>query len=186
MCQPRHTPTHLHWLTRFHRDYFIGFAAVYLFSLFVRWGKSFKHGFHHRASFEVLADRMLKITIPSHVAHAPGQHFFFRFLDTGVHSWTSHPFTVASVSASGQMEIFARVGRGITERLASIAGDKDASVPVLLDGPYGGVGGEVGIYDRVLLIGGGSGEPSHAKFRQRSLTSLIPKADPLFLRLHAT
>ncbi|KAL8287102.1 hypothetical protein RQP46_004108 [Phenoliferia psychrophenolica] len=105
-------------------DYFIGFATVYLFSLLVRWGKSLKHGFGHRASFELLPDQMLRITIPSQLEYAPGQHFIFRFLGTGPHSWTSHPFTTASISSSGELEVFARVGRGITARLASMAADK--------------------------------------------------------------
>lgn len=135
-------------------DYFIGLAAVYIFSLAMRWGKSFKHGFHHRASVELLEDRMLKITIPSHVTWAPGQHFFFSFMIGGIQSLTSHPFTVASIASSGQIVVYARVGGGITARLAN-PGEKD--VRVLLDGPYGGIGGDLRMYDRVLLVGGGSG-----------------------------
>lgn len=135
-------------------DYFIGLAAVYIFSLAMRWGKSIKHGIHHRASVELLEDRMLKITIPSHVTWAPGQHFFFSFMIGGIQSLTSRPFTVASIASSGQIVVYARVGGGITARLAN-PGEKD--VRVLLDGPYGGIGGDLRIYDRVLLVGGGSG-----------------------------
>lgn len=100
---------------------------------------------------------MLRISIPTHIAWTPGQHFFFRFLETGAHSFTSHPFTVASLPASGNIEVFARVRRGVTTRLADVGGEKQVSIPVLLDGPYGGSSVSLETYDRVLLVGGGSG-----------------------------
>ncbi|KAM0748822.1 hypothetical protein T439DRAFT_357978 [Meredithblackwellia eburnea MCA 4105] len=135
-------------------DYFIGFAVVYLGSLLIRWGKSFKFGFAHRAKVQVLEDRMIKITIPTTTVNwAPGQHMFFRFRNLGIHSWTSHPFTIASIPTSGEIEVYARIGRGLTKRLAEV----NHEVPVLLDGAYGGVSGKLEAYDKVLLIGGGSG-----------------------------
>ena len=39
-------------------------------------------------------------------------------------------------------------------------GDREGrkmEVRVLLDGPYGGIGGDSGAYDRVVLVAGGSG-----------------------------
>ena len=110
----------------------------------------------------------MKIVIPTKVAWQPGQHFFVRFLNLGIHAGTSHPFTIASlpdaVSSEKRscgvrvMEVYARVHGGITARLAAAAqnGSLKAS-RVLLDGPYGGFEGNIKAYDRVLLLGGGSG-----------------------------
>lgn len=107
---------------------------------------------------------MVKITILTKVNWRPGQHFFVRFLDLGIHAATAHPFTVATLSKFGTkesgrtMEIYARVHGGITARLGAVA--KSGSVKtshVLLDGPYGGVEGNLHSFDRVLLLGGGSG-----------------------------
>lgn len=112
---------------------------------------------------------MVKITIPTRLRWHPGQHFFVRFLDLGIHAASSHPFTVASlpgdysVSEKGDdgrvIEMYARVRGGITARLENVAGSLKRS-RVLLDGPYGGFEGNLEIYDRVLLLAGGSGPSS--------------------------
>ncbi len=62
------------------------------------------------------------------------------------------------VSSERVIEVYARVHGGITARLAAAAqsGSLKAS-RVLLDGPYGGFEGNIKAYDRVLLLGGGSG-----------------------------
>ena len=54
------------------------------------------------------------------------------------------------------MEVFARVGGGTTKHLAER--DEAGSLPVILDGPYGGPNSTLEVYDRVLLVGGGSGK----------------------------
>ena len=112
---------------------------------------------------------MVKIVISTKVAWRPGQHFFVRFLNLGIHAGTSHPFTIASLpdvvsseksGSSGErvMEVYARVHGGITARLAAAAQSGSLKTSrVLLDGPYGGFGGNIKAYDRVLLLGGGSG-----------------------------
>ena len=112
---------------------------------------------------------MVKITIPTKLYWRPGQHFFVRFLDLGIHAASSHPFTVASltgdysVSEKGDdgrvIEMYARVRGGITARLSNVAGSLKRS-RVLLDGPYGGFEGNLEIYDRILLLAGGSGPSS--------------------------
>lgn len=108
---------------------------------------------------------MVKIMIPTRLKWRPGQHFFVRFLDLGIHAASSHPFTVASLSGSdakdsgsGVIEMYARVRGGITARLAAVAksGARKTS-RVLLDGPYGGIEANLRMYDRVLLLAGGSG-----------------------------
>lgn len=57
------------------------------------------------------------------------------------------------------MVVLIRQNAGMTARLARLAAKNGGKgVPVLLDGPYGGLGGaELSVYDRVLLIAGGSG-----------------------------
>lgn len=117
----------------------------------------------------MLPENMVKIVIPTKVAWRPGQHFFVRFLNLGIHAGTSHPFTIASLpdvvsseksGSSGErvMEVYARVHGGITARLAAAAQSGSLKTSrVLLDGPYGGFEGNIKAYDRVLLLGGGSG-----------------------------
>ena len=118
----------------------------------------------------MLPENMVKIIIPIKVAWRPGQHFFIRFLNLGIHAASSHPFTVANLpdmvvdsensKAGGErvMEVYARVHGGITARLAAVAQSGALKTSrVLLDGPYGGFEGNLKAYDRVLLLGGGSG-----------------------------
>ena len=105
---------------------------------------------------------MIKVTIPTKVSWRPGQHFFVRFLDLGIHAATSHPFTVATLceDKTGEhvIEHYARVHGGITARLGTVAKQGSSKVStVSLDGPYGGMEGNMHVYDRVLLLGGGSG-----------------------------
>ena len=56
------------------------------------------------------------------------------------------------------IELYARVRGGITARLAAVANKGTLKTSrVLLDGPYGGFDGNLHVYDRVLLLAGGSG-----------------------------
>ena len=122
----------------------------------------------------------VRINAPRRVRAAPGQHVFLRFLGAGVHSLTSHPFTIASVrDAEGsatrdadkadardvegadkrELEVVFRVHGGTTAALAArAAGKVGLSMRVLVDGPYGGVPVTLAAYDRVLLLAGGSGK----------------------------
>ncbi|KAL1716034.1 hypothetical protein EV715DRAFT_275354 [Schizophyllum commune] len=120
----------------------------------------------------------VRIHAPRRVRAAPGQHVFLRFLGAGVHSLTSHPFTIAGVrdaegsatrdadkadsrdgSATRELEVVFRVHGGTTAALAArAAGKVGLSMRVLVDGPYGGVPVTLAAYDRVLLLAGGSGE----------------------------
>ncbi|PIL27829.1 transporter [Ganoderma sinense ZZ0214-1] len=160
-------------------DYFWVTAALYGASWFSRVGRTFYNGLGSSATFEMLPENMVKVIIPTKVAWKPGQHFFIRFLNLGIHAASSHPFTIASLpdvlvdskegattttspSKSGGervMEVYARVHGGITARLAAVAQNGGAlkTSRVLLDGPYGGFEGNLRAYDRVLLLGGGSG-----------------------------
>ena len=122
-------------------------------------------------TYEALPDDMVKITVPTKVSWRAGQHFFIRFLDLGIHAASSHPFTVASLPEASDkgglhtIELYARVQGGITARLDAIAKNNRLKVSsVLLDGPYGGLEGNLHVYDRALLLGGGSGMSSPGRY----------------------
>ncbi|KAI9068058.1 hypothetical protein FKP32DRAFT_1642960 [Trametes sanguinea] len=146
-------------------DYFWATAALYGVSWLARQGRTIYNGVRHNASFEALPEDMVKITVPTTLSWRPGQHYFVRFLDLGIHAATSHPFTVATLADDvdaekgvNVMEIYARVRGGITARMAALcAAGGLRSSRVLLDGPYGGIEGDLRLYDRVLLLAGGSG-----------------------------
>ncbi|KAJ8472912.1 hypothetical protein ONZ51_g8200 [Trametes cubensis] len=147
-------------------DYIGAAAGLYAVSWLVRVGRTFYNSFRADvAAFEALPGDAVKVVIPSKLKWGPGQHFFVRFLDLGIHAATSHPFTVATLPGESAakdgvsaMELYVKVHGGITKRLAALCQDGGLrSSRVLLDGPYGGVEGNLKVYDRVLLLAGGSG-----------------------------
>ena len=128
----------------------------------MRFGRTFWNR-SSTATFEALPENMVKVTIPTKVSWKPGQHFFVRFLNLGIHAATSHPFTVATLCSADEkdghvIELYSRTHGGITGRLAAVAqsGALKASA-VMLDGPYGGLEGNLKVYDRAILLAGGSG-----------------------------
>ena len=132
---------------------------TYALSLLVRWGRVIHHGFSHRAIVTVLNPDMVRLNIPTTSKWKPGQHYFFRFLTGDMHALTSHPFTIASIptqDGKSQMEVYVKLRRGMTAGLMKHA--DGPGIRTLIDGPYGGLGGDLGLYDKVLLLGGGSGE----------------------------
>lgn len=124
----------------------------------------FEHGLKHRAILSLETKEMLKVTIETNAEWRPGQHIYLRFLTQGVHALTAHPFTICSLatgSSNGRNEMvfYVRTRSGLTGRLGRLA-DKSPgiSVPVLLDGPYGGVSSRwFDGFDHTVVIGGGAG-----------------------------
>lgn len=90
---------------------------------------------------------------------------FLRFLTPDLHALTAHPFTICSLPPqkgednSGALKFYVACRGGITGRLASAASKtSDFSVPVLLEGPYGGLQNRpLHSYERSLVIACGSG-----------------------------
>ena len=163
------------------RDYFWATAALYGFSWFARVIRTFFNGVPSGVTYEALPGDMVKITVPTKVSWRAGQHFFIRFLDLGIHAASSHPFTVASLPAASDkgglhtIELYARVQGGITARLDAIAKSNRLKISsVLLDGPYGGLEGNLRVYDRALLLGGGSGMSSPGRYSDDNL-NLSPR-----------
>ncbi|KAI5892188.1 uncharacterized protein SCHCODRAFT_02501851 [Schizophyllum commune H4-8] len=157
-------------------DYFFGTAAAWALAWLIRFARSvYNSGFTGLpATLDVLSERQpdilntglvrVRINAPRRVRAAPGQHVFLRFLGAGVHSLTSHPFTIAGLreadgSTLRELEVVFRVHGGTTAALAArAAGKVGLGMRVLVDGPYGGVHVTLAAYNRVLLLAGGSGE----------------------------
>ncbi|KAK1218082.1 hypothetical protein PQX77_019240 [Marasmius sp. AFHP31] len=141
-------------------DFFAATAAIYFIPWFFRFFRTFYNGLGLPASVEVLPDgRSLRLVIetPSRVKWSPGQHAFIRFLGSGIHAFSSHPFTVSSLTSDGHMEFVFNIHRGVTSKLAKMAeGKASINIRVMVDGPYGGVP-SLESYDHVYLLAGGTG-----------------------------
>lgn len=90
---------------------------------------------------------------------------FVRSLTLGLHSLSTHPFTICSLPSRTKDETsslafyITPTSSGFTARLASLAQSQpQATVPLLLDGPYSGIGaGSLAKFDKALILAGGSG-----------------------------
>ncbi|KAK1764210.1 putative FRE ferric reductase-like transmembrane component [Phialemonium atrogriseum] len=155
-------------------DYFIAAGALYAASWLYSQIRTFlKHGISLRATIVPVSDHALKVTIPiSNLTWQPGEHVFLRFLTLGAHALTAHPFTICSSpnapspadggkesSSSSALVFYVQPRGGISARLASMAAKRPGvSVPVLIDGPYGGVRTRpLHAYDRGLVVACGAG-----------------------------
>lgn len=144
-------------------DYFIATAVLYtLCWLYSQCKTYFEHGLRHKARLVPESEHTLRITIDTRMEWGPGQHVFLRFITGGVHSLTAHPFTICSVpqrDCQNQLVFYVKARGGLTGRLMALARKSpDVQVPVLIDGPYGGIpAGRVGEFDRNIAIGGGAG-----------------------------
>ncbi|RAK81737.1 ferric reductase family protein [Aspergillus fijiensis CBS 313.89] len=151
-------------LTSWH--YFIATAAVYVPCFLHPWLRTlFEYGMCQRAQVHLESNGFIRITIPVSFRWRPGQHCFLRFTGFGLlHALSAHPFTICSLPADkpgGQsyLVFYIRHQGGFTARLHEYAvAHPEASVSVLVDGPYGGI--DLQSYVRsnnLLLIAGGSG-----------------------------
>ncbi|CAK7214557.1 hypothetical protein SCUCBS95973_002187 [Sporothrix curviconia] len=150
-------------------DYFIVAGSLYLASLLFAVGRMYlQHGMR-AARLELVSEETLKIAIEAQtktntkktLAWRPGQHVYLRFVTGGVHALAAHPFTICSSSASdhGDVLFYIRPRGGLTGRLASLARKQpNTTVPVFLEGPYGGVPHrwDEG-FDSTLVVAGGAG-----------------------------
>lgn len=135
----------------------------------------FDHGIRRRATLTLLSDTCLRVDIPvgPFTLWRPGQHMFLRFVTLGFHAFTAHPFTVCSLPDADRligeprsvMTFYVKPRGGFTGRLAAAAASggnngngSSLSVPVLLEGAYGGPQGRpLTGYDRALVVACGSG-----------------------------
>lgn len=134
----------------------------------------FDHGIRRRATLTLLSDTCLRVDIPvgPFTLWRPGQHMFLRFVTLGFHAFTAHPFTICSLPDADRlvgeprsvMTFYVKPRGGFTGRLAAAAASGTGSsngglsVPVLLEGAYGGPQGRpLTGYDRALVVACGSG-----------------------------
>ncbi|KAK8132126.1 hypothetical protein PG999_000299 [Apiospora kogelbergensis] len=151
-------------LTSWH--YFIAAAVLYtLSSLYSQIRTYCEFGFGLRATFDMVSENTMRITVPVRTTWQPSQHMFLRFVALQAHTLTSHPFTVCSVPAAASateksdLVFYVQARKGVTGRLAKMAA-RGCTVPVLLDGPYGGIKGKpLSSYDDNLIIACGAGAP---------------------------
>ncbi|KAL1607902.1 hypothetical protein SLS60_002840 [Paraconiothyrium brasiliense] len=147
-------------------DYFIATAAVYVPCYAYSWCRIiFEYGFTQKARIQVEENGFTRIVIPAKFKWTPGQHCFLRFTNFGLsHALSSHPFTICSSPSidpdtSSELVFYIRQQKGFTSKLYQHALEHpDKSVPVQVDGPYGGANlQKYRDSDRLLIIAGGSG-----------------------------
>lgn len=142
------------------------YTLSFLYSQIRTYGE---FGFGLRATFDMVSDHTMRITVPARTTWQPSQHMFLRFVALQAHALTSHPFTVCSVPAAASpltdeksnLVFYVQARKGVTGRLAKLAAARGGyTVPVLLDGPYGGIKGKpLSSYDDNLIITCGAGAP---------------------------
>lgn len=153
-------------------DYFVVAGVLYILSWCTSQMKTyFDHGIRRRATITSVSEHALRVDVPvgPFTMWTPGQHVFLRFLTLGVHAFTAHPFTVCSMPDADKlvgepksvMTFYLKPRGGLTGRLTAAAakgGGGSITVPVLLEGAYGGVHGRpLTDYDRALVVACGSG-----------------------------
>ncbi|CAO2649212.1 Nn.00g065970.m01.CDS01 [Neocucurbitaria sp. VM-36] len=179
-------------LTSWH--YFIATAAIYVPCFVYPWLRTiFEYKWTQQAHIFIEDNGFMRITISANFDWTPGQHCFLRFTGFGVlYAISSHPFTICSSPSrnqSGQSELvfYIRHQGGFTKMLHQDALDHlSVFVPVLVDGPYGGVKrARLRDVDHHLLIAGGSGAGWCLPFIEQfihSLATLTEEQDSKHLR----
>ncbi|RYN67303.1 hypothetical protein AA0117_g11645 [Alternaria alternata] len=171
-------------LTSWH--YFIATAAIYVPCFVYPWLRTaFEYGFTEKAFVEIEGNGFIRLTVPSvNMRWKPGQHCFLRFTSFGLQAFSSHPFTICSLpstqsSEKSELVFYIRHSHGLTKKLYEHAQEHpEISLPILVDGPYGGINMQrLNDADRLLVIAGGSGAGWILPFlelfcRQRSTTSM--------------
>ncbi|KAJ4984355.1 ferric reductase transmembrane [Stagonosporopsis vannaccii] len=151
-------------LTSWH--YFIATAAIYVPCFVYPWLRTaFEYGFTQKAHVHVEDNGFIRLTVPSvNMRWRPGQHCFLRFTSLGLQAFSSHPFTICSLpellaAKKSEPVFYIRPSHGLTKQLYEAAQkDPNTAVPVIVDGPYGGINMQrFNEADRLLVIAGGSG-----------------------------
>ncbi|CAA9960120.1 putative ferric reductase [Pyrenophora teres f. maculata] len=153
-----------HALTSWH--YFVATAAVYVPCFVYPWLRSaFEYKWTQKAHIAVEENGFTRVTIPAHFHWIQGQHCFLRFTGFGIlPALSAHPFTICSSpqrssDEASELVFYIRPQGGFTAKLYQHALLKsDVPIPVVVDGPYGGVNpSRLRDADRLLVIAGGSG-----------------------------
>ncbi|CAK7222786.1 hypothetical protein SEUCBS140593_005021 [Sporothrix eucalyptigena] len=176
-------------------DYFVVAGALYLSSLLFAVGRTYLKNGLRTARLELVSEHTLKISVEAtskkgRLHWRPGQHAYLRFVTGGVHALTAHPFTICSASESDNAVFYIRPRGGLTGRLAALARKQpNTTVPVFLEGPYGGVPHRWNEgFDSTLVVAGGAGagfalglvEDWVHRFhgQQKTLMAVVSSRDP--------
>ncbi|KAE9364460.1 putative ferric-chelate reductase [Stipitochalara longipes BDJ] len=147
-------------------NYFIATAALYVPCYVYPWLRTcFEYGVRQKAQIYVEDNGFTRITIPAKFDWTPGEHCFLRFTSFGLlQAISAHPFTICSSPSmqpneQSELVFYIRHQGGFTARLYQYALEQPGvSVPVLVDGPYGGINlQKYNDADHLLVIAGGSG-----------------------------
>ena len=124
----------------------------------------FEYGIGQNAQIVVEDNDFMPITIPANFKWQPGQHCFLRFCTFGLNALTSHPFTICSLPSTStekpsELVFYVRRRGGFTRELYShTVTQPGVPIPVLVDGPYGGIDNQKYLSsDRLIVAAGGSG-----------------------------
>ena len=117
----------------------------------------------HNAQAEITGREhgLIRLTIKTNNILTPkaGQYYFLYQLKS-ITPWENHPFTLASWSkdSNGHTDLtfLIAVHHGATKRLREKIENGQNTMRVLVEGPYGH-GLNLGVYDHLLFISGGSG-----------------------------
>jgi NAD(P)H-flavin reductase len=175
------------------RHYFVAVAAIYVPCYLFPWARTlFEYG-RQKAQISVEENGFTRISIAADFDWQPGQHCFLRFTSFGINCLTSHPFTICSLpseTSASEIVFYIRHRRGLTARVHDYATKKaGALVPVLVDGPYGGIDADkLANSDRLVVIAGGAGAgwllPLIEKFLRETSATRHERIDKLDLEKH--
>lgn len=120
-----------------------------------------KNGLVNEAQVEYYNKTILKLTFhkPKFFIFFTGCHVYLHFLNPWYTCYQSHPFSVVkSINYVGKLEIYIRVKKGMTKRIACTNG----TTKVLTDGPYGTISRHQSDesdskFDKIIGIAGGAG-----------------------------
>ncbi len=145
----------------------------------------FEYGVSQKAQIFIEENDFTRITISAKFDWTPGQHCFLRFTSFGLlQAVSAHPFTICSspsVQPNEQSELsfYIRHQRGFTVKLFQHALEHPGvPVPVLVDGPYGGINLQKYHHsDHLLVVVGGSGAGWCLPFIERFVRHRLIPAD---------
>lgn len=156
-------------------------ASVVVFRIGVPAFRSLRHDMRV-SSVEPDGDRGVTVRLRGRALSAlrarPGQFFVWRFLD-GAGWMRGHPFSLAAAPTGDALTISARIVGDGTRRLTTLA----PGTRVVLEGPYGGMTGELRGGTKLLMIGAGAGVAPLVALLESE--AYAPGAATLLVRDHA-
>ncbi|WVQ84202.1 hypothetical protein IAT38_006353 [Cryptococcus sp. DSM 104549] len=106
---------------------------------------------------------LMRLVVDVHGRWEAGQHVWLKI--PSINPFQSHPFTIASPPplstpklVTNPLTLLIATRAGLTNRIARrCQSNPTRSIPIILQGPFGGLGERLERFDRVLVIAGGVG-----------------------------